>query len=129
MDRRWKIEALGRQSEGDRADLLADRLAEEMAAAWRRGDCPPAEEVLARHPELCDHPRAAVRLIYEEFCIRQEAGQEISPDEVVRRFPRWRADLEALLDCHCLLQPRLATPTFPQVGEMLGDFLLRAELG
>jgi serine/threonine protein kinase/tetratricopeptide (TPR) repeat protein len=129
MDRRWKIDALGRQSEGDRADILAERLAEEMAAAWRRGECPPAEEFLARHPELCDHPAAAVRLIYEEFCIRQEASQEITSEEVVRRFPRWRADLEALLDCHCLLQPRAATPTFPGVGEMLGDFLLRAELG
>ena len=129
MDRKWKIEALGRQSEGDRADLLAERLAQEMATAWRRGDRPAAEEFLARHPELGDHPRAAVRLIYEEFCIRQEASQEVSSDEVVRRFPQWRADLEALLDCHCLLEARPAKPTFPQVGEMLGDFLLRAELG
>ncbi len=45
---------------------------DEMVAAWRRGERPLAEEFLARHPELGED--AAIRLIYEEVCLRQEAG-------------------------------------------------------
>ncbi len=110
------------------ADLV-DRLAAEMTAAWRRGDCPPAEDYLARHPELLDRPEEAVRLVYEEVCLRQECGREVAADELARRFPRWSAELAVLLDCHRLLQSRLVPPQFPAVGESLGDFRLVAELG
>ncbi len=58
-----------------------------MVAAWRRGERPPAEEILARHPELGDD--AAIRLIYEEVCLRQEAGHQVDPAEIARRFPQW----------------------------------------
>ena len=44
-----------------------------------------AEEFLARHPELGDE--AAIRLIYEEVCLRHEAGLEVDPAEVVRPVP------------------------------------------
>src|SRR4051794_19137838 len=83
---------------GDRAQIeaLADRLVEEMAACWREGRCATAEEFLARHPALAAHPEAAVRLIYEEVCLRQEAGQAVRTVEVVRRFPRWQAELQVL---------------------------------
>jgi serine/threonine protein kinase/Flp pilus assembly protein TadD len=100
-----------------------------MAADWRRGECRPAEDYLARHAELLDRPEEAVRLVYEEICLRQECGQEVAADELVRRFPRWSAELAVLLDCHRLMQSRLAAPQFPAVGESLGDFRLVAELG
>ncbi len=74
-------------------------------------------------------PEIAVRLIYEEFCLRQEAGEEVGPDELLRRFPQWRSQLEVVLDCHKLLQPRQDPPVFPSVGEPLGEFQLLAELG
>src|ERR1700730_11455307 len=129
MDGRWKIEAGDRSSGCDGAEALADRLAEEMATAWRQGDRPLVEEFLARHPGIGDHPRAAVRLMYEEFCLRQEYGEVPSSAEVADRFPRGRAEFEALLECHCLLQPGPAAPAFPRAGEMLGEFRLLAELG
>jgi serine/threonine protein kinase/tetratricopeptide (TPR) repeat protein len=99
-----------------------------MGDAWRRGAQPTAEEYLARHRAVADDPRAAVRLIYEEVCLRQEAGQELASTEVVRRYPRWRTELELLFGCHVLLEPRPA-PRFPEAGEVLGDFRLLAELG
>src|SRR5687768_5274630 len=71
---------------GEWAEALAERLAGEMGDAWRQGICPTAEEYMDRHPDLGDHPRAAVRLIYEEVCLRQEAGQELASSEVVRRY-------------------------------------------
>ncbi len=106
---------------------LVSRQVEAMVAAWRRGERPTAEQFLARHPEV--GTEGALRLIYEEFCLRQEASLEVDPAELVGRFPQWSAELEVLLDCHLLMQPALAEAAFPEVGEVLGGFRLLAELG
>ncbi len=98
-----------------------------MVAAWRRGENPAAEAFLERHPELS--AESALRLIHEEVCLRQEAGLEVVPAEVARRFPKWRAELELLVDCQRLLRLQPAAGTFPKVGDVLGGFRLVAELG
>ncbi len=114
----------------DALEALAARLAEELSAAWRDGRRATAEEFLARHPELLAAPQAAAQLIYEEVCLREEAGQADAAAAVVARFPQWRAELELLLDCHRLLQrPELAGPDFPEAGTTLGDLRLVQELG
>src|SRR5439155_26895899 len=103
-------------------EALAARLADAMGEAWRRGERPPAEKFLDDYPELYDHPEAAIRVIYEEVCLRQDHGLAEDTEAFLARFPRWRAELEILLDCHQLLQqPRDAAPVFPEVGEQLGD--------
>jgi len=51
---------------------LVERQLEEMIAAWESGGRPRAEEFLARHPGLRDED--AVRLVYEEACLRLERG-------------------------------------------------------
>jgi serine/threonine protein kinase/tetratricopeptide (TPR) repeat protein len=106
-----------------------EALAAELAAAWRRGECLPAEHFLGLHPELLDRPEGAVRLIYEEVCQRQERGEAVDADEIHRRFPCWAGELSVLLDCHRLVQSHLGPPQFPAAGEALGDFKLIAELG
>ena len=55
-------------------EQLGSALAHEIRRCWRNGEHPPAEEFLARHPELSQQPEAAVDLIYEEYCLRQSAG-------------------------------------------------------
>ena len=70
-----------------------------------------------------------MRIVYEEVCLRQERGEEVGVGELERRFPRWANELAVMLDCHRLVQSRLAAPQFPAVGESLGDFRLLAELG
>jgi serine/threonine protein kinase/Tfp pilus assembly protein PilF len=111
-----------------RLQSFAARLADEMARSWRQGDCRPVEEYLALH-QLETQPEIAAQLIYEELCLRREQGQEPTPDEYLRRFPQWRRELEMLLLCHDLFEPRPAAPRYPEAGESLGDFHLRAELG
>jgi serine/threonine protein kinase len=113
----------------DAAEALAARLVGEMIERWRRGERPLAEEFLARHPELAEHPEPAADLIYEELCLRQEHGAEVPAEQVLRRFPRWRPQLEVLLDLQRLLGPRPAAPRFPAAGESFGDFVLLAQLG
>jgi serine/threonine protein kinase/Tfp pilus assembly protein PilF len=110
-------------------ESLVARLADDMAQRWRQGERPLAEEYLARHPELADLPHEAVELIYEEVCLRHEHHEPVIEAEILGRFPQWQAQLSVLLDCHQLMQAGVALPEFPNVGETLGDFHLRAELG
>jgi len=80
-----------------------------MAERWQKGERPLAEEFLARHPQLWDRPEVALDLIFEELCLRQEHGQAIDAAGLLRRFPRWREQLQVLLDCHRILGPSPAT--------------------
>ena len=106
-----------------------DALVEEFAAAWAGGARQPAEVFLERHPRLIAQPDAAVRLIYEEVCLRRGEGHEPTLAELVQRFPQWQTELEVVLDCDRLLGVVPGPPDFPAAGENLGDFLLLAELG
>ncbi|MBV8313750.1 MAG: tetratricopeptide repeat protein [Planctomycetaceae bacterium] len=122
-----RFDSSGGRSGLDRSGSLATEQVEAMVAAWRRGERPQAEVFLARHPGLGDE--AAIRLIYEEVCLRQEAGLEVDPAEILGRFPKWRAKLEILLDCHRLMEPPRSPAATPDEGEVLGGFRLLAELG
>ena len=98
-----------------------------MAAAWRRGERPRAEEFLARHPEFDDED--AVRLIYEEVCLRQEGGERGRLDRDPAPVPAVaiRAGAAPRLQSAARTSPREAD--FPDVGDELGDFRLLAEIG
>jgi serine/threonine protein kinase/Flp pilus assembly protein TadD len=107
----------------------AAAVAERLAASWRRGVCWRAEEVLAEHPALAARPRAAVRVIYEEVCQRQERGDEPALAELQQRFPQWQDELAIVLNCHRIMDIAPLGPQFPALGEVLGEFRLLAELG
>ena len=97
-----------------------------MAAAWKRGERRLAEEVLARNPGLGDEE--AIRVVYEEVCLRQEAGEDSVSAEVLGRFPQWRSKLELLLDGNRLLRTAIEAE-FPVPGDVVGDFRIIAEIG
>jgi serine/threonine protein kinase len=108
---------------------LAQQVVDDMAQAWRQGHRPSASEYLARHPELSQHTRAAVQVIYEEICLRQEAGLAVDTKELLDRFPQWRSELEVVFDCHGLLQQQLSPAGFPEPGQTFGEFQLHKLLG
>ncbi len=103
------------------------RQVQAMATAWSLGERVTAAELLAGHPELGDE--AAIRLIYEETCLRRESGQDVDTSEVVSRFPCWKHELEVLLGCDRMLRPFSRIAALPEVGEDLGPFRLLLELG
>lgn len=107
----------------------ASRLVRLLANAWRQGSIASVEEFFAEYPESLADSEIAVRLIYEEYCLRQEAGDTIVQKEFLDRFPRWKSKLEIVLDCHQLVLATQATPEFPLLGEQLGEFRLHSELG
>lgn len=108
---------------------LLSRLAREMTERWQRGEQVPAEEFLNRCPELWTRSDAALRLIYEEICLRQDHGQANAALQVMERFPQWRSELRLLLDCHRLLEPQGTGLPVLAAGQMVGDYQLVAELG
>jgi serine/threonine protein kinase/tetratricopeptide (TPR) repeat protein len=111
------------------AERLVDRLADGMVSAKEQGLLPRVEDLLAEHPELVVEPHATLRLIYEEVCLRQAAGEHIALPELHDRFPQFRQELDMLLECHRLLDLAPLAANFPEVGEDLGEFHLLAELG
>ena len=104
-------------------------LVQQFVAAWEARQCTSVEQFLADQPLAATDPQLAVRLIYEEFCLRQEAGDAVEPASVLARFPQWRAELQLVLEWHASLQIAGVPPTFPVAGERIGEFQLLAELG
>jgi serine/threonine protein kinase/Flp pilus assembly protein TadD len=98
-----------------------------MADAWARGESVSAEAILAENPGIDEED--AIRLIYEELCLRRESGEDVPTTEFVARFPRWKDELEVLIGCDRLLRPLTRIATLPEVGDELGPFRLLAELG
>jgi serine/threonine protein kinase len=107
----------------------------QLSAAWRNGTISAVEQFFAEYPETRGDTELAVRLVYEEFCLRQEAGEEVTAEEMLQRFPEWRSKLQLVLDCHQLVlsagagPSAQAGPDFPSLGEQLGEFRLLTELG
>jgi serine/threonine protein kinase/Flp pilus assembly protein TadD len=102
-----------------------ERQVEEMTAALDRGEHPRAEQFLAQMPGLADEQ--AVRIVFEEACLRMERGETSVTAEFLERFPQWRSQLGVLLECKRLLLA--AKADFPQPGDDLGDFRILSEIG
>jgi serine/threonine protein kinase/Flp pilus assembly protein TadD len=111
------------------AGRLAEELARQMAESWQCGRPCGADQVLADHPELYEHPDAVIRLVYEEMCQREGQGEALSAKDFHARFPAFQAELDVLLKCHELVRPERRAPEMPEPGQELGEFRLLAVLG
>lgn len=110
------------------AERLAGQLADEMTQAWKQGRRVSADEVLDKHPELRQRRDAVLRLVCEEICLRREHDMTLVMDDWARRFPEWRHEIEALLECQKLIEPEISAPPARLFGK-LHDFQLLSELG
>src|SRR4029453_16727863 len=119
FQRRWR---LGQESrlEGFLAEwpgILARDLAAvvrvDLRQRWRRGEQPGAHDYLARFPQLCTDAGLVVDLIYAEFLIREELGDEPSLANLQRQFPQHAVELAAQIELHRALdvgdEPPVAT--------------------
>jgi serine/threonine-protein kinase len=77
---------------------LALRL--EQARRWRNDDRAPAEEYLARHPELNAHSEYALEVVYGEVLLREEDGETPQVEEYLERFPQFTSQIHRLFDVH-----------------------------
>ncbi|HKI16412.1 MAG TPA: tetratricopeptide repeat protein [Isosphaeraceae bacterium] len=109
---------------------------DEFTAAWERGEAPAVEEYLDRLAPA--DSQGAVELIYREFCLAEAAGDNPDPSSFLSRFPQHEQALDRLLQLHGECSPSLlggwvesasAALDLPGVGDAIGSFVLRRELG
>lgn len=110
-------------------NVLAARLAEEMEERWSRGERPTADQYLTLYPKLQDHPAAAVSLIHEEVCLRQENGEGVDYKSILSNYPQWRTQLAFVLDCHQLLRDEVTEIDWPELREEFLEYRILTELG
>jgi WD40 repeat protein/serine/threonine protein kinase/tetratricopeptide (TPR) repeat protein len=66
----------------------------------RAGEPCCVEDLLSAFPALASHTDAALELIYTDFVLREELGQQPSPATYYDRFAQWRGDLQQLFHVH-----------------------------
>src|SRR5215831_1866899 len=67
---------------------------------WQRGQPLRVEDYLQARPTLKAEPEAVLDLIYNEFVLREEAGQTPTPEEYQQRFPELSGALKDQFDVH-----------------------------
>jgi tetratricopeptide (TPR) repeat protein len=121
-----------------RAQSSAARaLKSEIVARWRQGDPADAAAELDRYPELHQDRAAVLDLVYEEYCLRAEAGENLAADDFCQRFPDLAHSLRKLINAHEYLQqnPHLwagqqpEPVRWPEPGHVFLGFDLIGELG
>jgi serine/threonine protein kinase len=113
---------------------LIELLKVDLEFRWSRGKAPrTVEEYLADFVELTrDLP---ADLIYEEYQIRHRAGDPITPQDYLVRFPEHAAELQRIFGLNpveystCLYGGIQAQVQDIQTGERLDDFDLLVHLG
>jgi serine/threonine protein kinase len=114
----------------------AAELAADIKRRWREGIADPdAAAALAEHRDLTGFRSVAIDLAYEEYCLREEAGDAPDAGRFCGRFPTaLRASLRKVIDAHRLVadHPELLAPQpveWPAAGEAFEGLELVGELG
>jgi FHA domain len=84
------------------SDIVLD-LRSEQYDSWRDGQPVPVEVLLDRCPALADDDDAVIELLYSEFQLREQFGEQPQKGEYFGRFPGHRARLERLFELHEIL--------------------------
>jgi serine/threonine protein kinase/tetratricopeptide (TPR) repeat protein len=76
---------------------------DELSRRLRAGLPASAAEFLASESSAWSTPDAALELLYTEFVVREQLGQEPRPAEWLASFPQWHAELAQLFEIHALV--------------------------
>jgi len=112
---------------------LVELIKVDLEFRWQHREMPKCiEEYTKDFPELASDGIPA-DLIYEEYHVRRQAGDDVSSEDYLERFPEQAEELRRLLG---LEAPNVSTALFSgdkhepvEVGETIDDFELLAQLG
>lgn len=85
------------------------KLREEQAYRWRRGEKLLVEEICKREPDLSTNSEALLELLYNEVLLRESAGEKPTAEEFTLRFPKLAEELRRQFAVHAALPPQEAT--------------------
>jgi len=113
---------------------LAELVRADLRQRYRRGERPSAREYFDRFPELTGEDGHALTLIFEEFCLKDEAEELVDSAEFCARYESWRDRLVSQLVCHRefknrAVEPLPTSPDFPEAGDRFCDYRLLEHLG
>jgi serine/threonine-protein kinase len=83
---------------------------------WQQGDRIPAETYLDMHPVLSSHPEVAFDLVYGEFLLREQSGEQPPLESFNRRFPQFSQFMERQGRLHDAFEAE-APPTASGTGK------------
>src|SRR5262245_36787499 len=72
----------------------------DQAERFRLGQVVPAEAYLDAFPTVRDDPEEAVDLVFAEYLLREELGDQPAAEDYLRRFPRHAAALQLQVELH-----------------------------
>jgi eukaryotic-like serine/threonine-protein kinase len=105
----------------------------DLERRWQRGDHRRIEDYLIELPELCGREGPPADLLYEEYHCRRLAGENVTPEEYLDRYPGHAATLRRMLGVE---RGDDTKPFYDvvrveelEVGTKLDDFDLLARLG
>lgn len=117
----------------DSLEDIFDLAKAELRARFACNERPVAGEYLERFEWLQANRDLAVSLIYEEFCLLEEAAEIPDPEEFCERYAPWRDSLEVQLKCHRELSELAShvrsAPPLPKSGEYWNGFRIDSILG
>lgn len=111
-----------------------ESIVREVIEQWRGGARPDAAMFLSANPEIRERKSLAMDLIYEEFCLRNEAGETLVPSTFCKKFPTYHQSLQRLIDVHQFLDahPEVAEEKkwrWPESGDTVLGFKIIQKLG
>jgi eukaryotic-like serine/threonine-protein kinase len=112
----------------------ASKLVTQAISIWRNGAAPDALKFIKAHPQVADQKSLVLDLAYEEYCLRKEQGESVTPEAFCEKFPDWGRSLAALIDVHDYLNqhPEVAPPeqtNWPQPGSDFLGFEIERKIG
>ncbi|MDB5351316.1 MAG: prkC 4 [Planctomycetota bacterium] len=114
-------------------DLLAALIKADLRRRFELGDRPDVAAYLERFAPLRAARERVVSLVYEEYCLREERGEQLDPDVFCARYDPWRDSLLSQLRYHRMLSQAVgvtpSTSRLPNVGERFQSFRLGSVLG
>src|SRR5947209_2192464 len=91
------------------SELAVRRACDELSRRLRSGLACEVEEFLAADPTIGSDMDAVLELLYTEFIVREQIGEQPRPQEWLDRFPQWRAELAELFEVHTLVDQEQAS--------------------
>jgi len=127
------VEFLPDDVEGMRKELVPELIKLDLEHRWQRGLRKLVEDYADDVPDLA--AIVTVDLVFEEYHIRRNAGDQVSPTEIFKRFPAMARELDGLFRLDPAMRSTFLSGEGPAAtidfspGEIIDDFELLLRLG
>ena len=96
----------GRRSNNHLPEARLRQACAELDRRLREDPACRAESFLEQFPEIAGSDESALELIYTEFTVREELGQQPTTEEYLDRFPRWAPACASNFGCTNCWEPK-----------------------